>query len=102
MCETSAQQVSQGQYGSGERVIGVAQHSQEGGMDLNAQDKNQITPSYLLSNPGPLQIAILLLHHGANLDARKNEGENSLCRETEGEYYIQGDRVGIKQQLTRA
>jgi len=99
--ETSVQQVSRGQYSSWRRGIGIARQPLERGVDLNPQDEHQMTPSHLQSNLGPIQIAILLLAHGANLNARKNGDEILLYQEIEGEYYIHGDCVGITRLLTR-
>jgi cytohesin len=103
MGETSAQQVSRGQYNSRERGV-VAQQSLERGVqvDLNAQNENQIASTYLQSNLGPFQIPTLLLYHSADLTAGKNEGETPLYQDIEGEFYFKGDCVGNTQRLTRA
>ena len=95
MGEISVQQVSPGHNGSQERGLGLVQQSLERGVDLNAQDENQMTrPRYLPSNLGPIQMATLLLYHGADPNAGKNGGEDPSCQEIEGEYYIQAHLCG--------
>ena len=84
--EISVKQVSRGHYDPRERGLSVLQQSLERTVDLNAQDKNQITPSYLQPNLGPFQMATLLFYHGANLDARKIAGESSLSQQIKGEH----------------
>ncbi|KAI9449849.1 ankyrin repeat-containing domain protein [Lactarius psammicola] len=84
MGETSVQQGPRSQYGPQERGIGVAQQSLK-------HDENQMTPSLLQSDLCPIQIAILLLDHGANLNAGKNGGETSI---------YQGMEDGNKHHLT--
>ncbi|KAI9455268.1 ankyrin repeat-containing domain protein, partial [Lactarius psammicola] len=76
MGETSVQQGPRGQYGPQERGIGVAQQSLKHG-------ENQMTPSRFQSDLGPIQIALLLLDHGANLNAGNNGGETSIYQEME-------------------
>jgi hypothetical protein len=44
-------------------------------------------PTYLQSNPGPFQIAVLLLYY-ANHNIGNDGGETPICQEIEGEYYI--------------
>jgi len=103
--ETSVHQVvSQGQYGSPGRVVGVAQPLLERGVGINAQDEGHImmTPSHLQYHFGPAEIAQALLDHGANVNARINGGETSLYQEFGGEYHIQYDDLGTTQRLTRA
>ncbi|KAI9455272.1 ankyrin repeat-containing domain protein [Lactarius psammicola] len=76
MGETSVQQGPRGQYGPQERGVGVAQRSPKHG-------ENQTMPSRFQSDLGPIQIAILLLDHGANLNAGNNGGETSTYQEME-------------------
>jgi hypothetical protein len=60
----------------------------ESGVDLNVQEDNQMTLTYLQSNPGPFQIAVLLLYYGAIHNIGNNGGESPIYQEIKGEYYI--------------
>jgi ankyrin repeat protein len=62
----------------------------ESGAALNAPNDNQMTSTYLQSNPGPFQIAVLLLYYGKNDNIENNEGRSPIYQEIKGEYYIQG------------
>jgi ankyrin repeat protein len=78
---------SVGHYGSRERGIpaGVAQLLPELGSDMiNIQDENRMTPSHLQSDFGPVQIALALLDHGANVNAGI-KGETPSSQESNGE-----------------
>ena len=89
MGDISVQQVSRGRNGSQERGFGLVQQSHERGVDLNAQDESQMMrPKYLPSNLGPIQMATLLLYHGADPNAGKTGGEGTSHQEIEGDYYI--------------
>ena len=98
--ETSVHQVSRGQSSFPERGVSISQLSPERGVHINAQDENDMTPSHLQSNFGPVQIAQALLDHGANVYGN-NVGETSLYQESEGEYYIQYSSLDIPRCLTR-
>ena len=91
------QDVPRGHYGSGERGSGLALQSLECAVDPKARDENQdenrdqMTPIqapvyHIQSNPGPFQIAVLLLYCGANRNIRENGGEAPLYQEVEGKW----------------
>jgi ankyrin repeat protein len=71
----------------------------ESGTGLNVQEHNQMTPTYLQSDPGPFQIAVLLLYYGANLNIGNNGGESSIYQEIKGEYYICPYYTAINESL---
>ena len=81
----SAQQVPRGDCGSWEHGLDFAPQSLERGIDLNMQEDNQMTQTYLQLNLGPFQIAVLLLYYGANHNIG---GEAPIYQEIKGEYYI--------------
>ena len=68
---------------------------QNRGVDLIALKMDQMMSSQLGSNPGPFQIATLLLYHGAKLNIGRNGEETSLYQEAKGECY--DDCVDITQ-----
>jgi ankyrin repeat protein len=62
--------------------------------DLDTQDENRITRTYLRSNLGSFQIATLLLHHGATFNAPPKTSPNTWLDgpsypEIEGGYYLE-------------
>jgi hypothetical protein len=69
-----------GQHGSREH--------NERGVDMNAQDASQLTPSRFPSNFGLVELVQVLLDHGANVNAWRNGGEALSNQESEGEYHI--------------
>lgn len=75
-----------GQSLSQERGLRAAQPFPDPGLDINAQDKNHITPSYLQSNFGLTQIVQALLDHGANVDATINGDYVSWYQKLQGKY----------------
>jgi ankyrin repeat protein len=68
-----------------ERSLGLALES---GSDPNVQEDIQMMLTYLQSNPGPFQIAILLLYYDANHNIGNNGGKPPIYQEIKGEYYI--------------
>jgi len=75
-------QASRIQLGFSEQLCGVVQlqHDME-------QDVNDIAPSYssLQFSIGPLQMALLLLDHGADANAGDNGSDSKAYQESEGE-----------------
>ncbi len=60
--------VSVGRYDSEEASVGVARLLLERGGDVNGQNKHRQTPLHVASFNGKLEIARLLLDHGAKVD----------------------------------
>ena len=81
----SVQQVTRGDQSLQERGLVFVQQSLERSVVFNVQGDNEMAPTYLQSNPGPFQMAVLLLYYGAN---HNMGGEASIYQEIKGEYYI--------------
>jgi ankyrin repeat protein len=87
--DMAVRQASRGSSGSEsrEREHGLSL-ALESSADLNVQEDNQMTLTYLQYNPGPFQIAVLLLYYGVNENIGNNGGESPRYQEIKGEYYI--------------
>jgi ankyrin repeat protein len=85
--DIAVRQASRSNSGSREHERSLAL-ALESGVDLNVQEDNQMTLTYLQSNPGPFQIAVLLLYYGAIHNIGNNGGESPIYQEIKGEYYI--------------
>src|SRR6266702_3967463 len=84
--ETPLHQVSQGEYDSHEQGVGIARLLLARGVDVNAQDKNHFTPFLLAALNGRLEIAQVLLDHGANANTENGSGEMPLALVSRGKY----------------
>jgi ankyrin repeat protein len=99
--DVAVRQTSWGNTGSQERVRGLAlaQQSFGSGADLNVEEDNQMTPKYFQSNPGPFQIAVLLLYYGANCTIGNDGGKSLIYQEIKGEYYIRRYHTAFNESL---
>ncbi len=75
--ETPLRYVSEGKYDSEEAGVGVARLLLEHGGDVNGQSEQQWMPLHVASFNGKLEIAQLLLDHGAKVDAVDNFGKTT-------------------------
>ncbi len=93
--ETPLHRVSQGEYDSHEQGVGITRLLLACGVDVNAQDKNHFTPFLLAALNGRLEIAQVLLDHGANVNAENDGGETPLHLVSRGTYDSEEHGVGI-------
>ncbi|KAH9056407.1 ankyrin repeat-containing domain protein [Lactarius vividus] len=86
--KTPLHHVAQGKYDSEEAGVSVARLLLERGADTNAQAKQhrQRTPLHFASFNGKLEIARLLLDHGAKVDAVDELGNTPLHDVSKGKY----------------
>ena len=95
--------VSQGEYGSREQGVGVAQLLLERGVDVNSSDKDHWTPLHSASYYGMSEIVQVLLDHGANVNVQNEACETPLYLVSHCQYPSpypsQGDRARIAQLL---
>src|SRR6266702_2549186 len=97
--ETPLHRVSQGEYDSHEQGVGITRLLLACGVDVNAQDKNHFTPFLLAALNGRLEIAQVLLDHGANANAENDGGETPLHLVSRGTYDSEEHRVDITRLL---
>ena len=71
----------------------------ERGANVNERDKDNAMPLHLASYNKRLKIAQVLLDHGANADAEKDQGKTALQIVLRGNYNAQEDGVGIARLL---
>ena len=64
-------------------------------MDVNARMKDKTTPLHIAAFNGRLEIAQVLLDHGANANAMDEWGETPFHLVSEGEYDSQEHSIGI-------
>ncbi|KAN0142132.1 Ankyrin repeat-containing domain protein [Lactarius tabidus] len=96
---TPLHQVAQGTYDSQESGVGVARLFLERGGDVHAQDKEHDTALHSAAFSGRLEIAKLLLNHGAITTAENEHGETPLHLVSRGQNVSQENGVGIVQLL---
>ena len=80
--------VSQGKY-----------NSKEHGVDVNAREKHSWTPLHLAAFKGRVEIAQVLLDHGANVKLETEDGGTALHIVSRGEYDSEEHGVGIARLL---
>ena len=68
-------------------------------MDSNVQQKDRETPLHLACFRGKLEIARLLLDHGAQVNAKNHQGEIPLHLVSRGEYNSPDDGVQVTELL---
>ena len=78
--ETPLHLVSRGQYNSQDHEggVGIVQLLLERGANVNAQDKDHLTPLHLACYNGKLEIVRALLSHGAGVNAKGILGQTAL------------------------
>ena len=96
---TPLHQVAQGEYDPQERGVGVVRLLVERGVDVHAQDKDHDTALHLAAFSGRLEIAKLLIDHGAITTAESDHGESPLHLASRGQYVSQENGVSIVQLL---
>jgi ankyrin repeat protein len=96
--ETALNVVSRGRHDLQDGVC-VTQLLLERGVDVNAEDNGHNSSLHAASYAGNLEIARVLLNHGAQADAKNNRGETPLHEVSHGEYESQADGVGLAQLL---
>ncbi|KAN0142123.1 Ankyrin repeat-containing domain protein [Lactarius tabidus] len=97
--ETALHIVSLGEYDSQEQGVGTARLLLERGVDVNARRKDSWTPLHSAAFKGRLEIAQVLLKHGADANAATAWGETALQLVSHGEHDSREHRVGIAQML---
>ena len=87
--ETALHIVSRGKYDSQEQGAATAQLLLECGMDVNARKKNSFTSLHEAAFRGKVEVARVLLDHGANAMLKTEEGETALHIVSRGTYDIE-------------
>jgi ankyrin repeat protein len=87
--------VSQGDYDSQERGVGIARLFLQRSVDVHARDKVHDTPLHSAAFSGMPEIARVLLDHGANVNAENKSGRTPLHQVAQGEYDSQERGVGV-------
>lgn len=89
MCQVSQTQLEYGTQGPISGVSELVLPAAERNVNVTVQDENHryMKASYLRSKFCPIQSALVLLDHGAKVNAGKKEGNNSFDQESEGEYH---------------
>ncbi len=100
--ETPLHLVSRGKYGSHELGVGVARMLLERGVDVNAPDKDHRTALHSASYFGDLEIARVLLDHGAKASWPSSEDDRAqtpLHLVFKNSYWFQHDGLGVAKLL---
>ena len=98
---TPLHQVSQSKYSSQEHSVSIARLLLEHDVDVNARKKNGFTPLHSAALNGRLEIAQVLLDHGANSNAVDEIRETALHLVSRGEYNSQDLGVRISRLLLK-
>jgi ankyrin repeat protein len=93
--------VSRGQYISQENSVGIVQLLLECGVDVNAQEKHGWTSLHWAAFKGRVEVAQVLLGHGANAKLETEKGETALNLASLGEYDSEENGVSVVQLLLR-
>ena len=80
-------------------LVLMTSFSLERGVDVNARKMDDWTPLHLASYYGRLEIARVLLDHGASVNAETNAGETPLFLVSRGVYGSQDDGARVAQLL---
>ncbi|KAH9061940.1 ankyrin repeat-containing domain protein [Lactarius vividus] len=97
--DTPLHNVSQGKFHAEEAGIGLARLLLERGGDVNRRSNEQRTPLHVASYNGRLEIALLLLDHGAKVRAVDDLGETSLHDVAQGKYDSEEAGIGLTRRL---
>ena len=97
--ETVLHVVSRGEYDSQEQGARTAQLLLERGVDVNARKKNSFTSLHEAAFRGNIEVARVLLDHGANAELETEAGETALHVVSRGKYDSQEQGVGIARLL---
>jgi ankyrin repeat protein len=91
--DTALHIVSRGVYDSEEQGVGTARLLLERGMDVNARRKDGWTTLHWAAFKGRVEVAQVLLDHGANTKLETDEGETALHVVSRGVYDSQEQGV---------
>ena len=97
--ETPLGLVSRGRYNSQEHGVSIARLLLRRGVDVNASAEDLVTPLHSAAINGRLEIARVLLDHGASPKAETETRETVLHYVLVGKYDSEKHRVGIAQLL---
>jgi ankyrin repeat protein len=97
--ETGLHVVSRGEFESQERGVSAARLLLERGVDANARDKGAWTSLHWAAFKGRVEVAQVLLDHGANAKLETEDGETALHIVSRGEYDSQEQGVGVARLL---
>ncbi|KAH9003818.1 ankyrin repeat-containing domain protein [Lactarius hatsudake] len=85
VCERD--QLSEG-HRSQENDVGIVRLLLKFGVDANVRTKDKTTPLHLVAQNGGPKIARVLIDHGANVDAKNDEGETPLYLASGSRYHV--------------
>ena len=91
--------VSRGQYVPQENGVGIVQLLLERSVDVNGTDRHQNTPLHSASSLGRLEIARVLLDHGAKPNPENDGAQTPLHLVSQGSYWFQDDGPGFAKLL---
>ena len=91
--------VSRSKYDSQEYGVEVVRQFLERDVDVNALDKDRNTPLHSASCLGRLEIARVLLDHGANACSENDRAQTPLHLVSQGSYWFQDDGPGVTKLL---
>ena len=91
--------VSQGDYDTQERGVGITRLLLQRGIDVHAKDKDHGTPLHSAAFSGMLEIARVLLDHGADINAENKRGRTPLHQVAQGKYNSEEHGVGVARLL---
>jgi ankyrin repeat protein len=97
--ETALNMVSEGEYDSQEQGVSTARLLLERGVDVNARRKDSWTSLHWAAFKGRVEVARVLLDHGANATLETANGETALHIVSRGEYDSEEHGIGIARLL---
>ena len=97
--ETALHIVSRGKYDSQEQGVSIVQLLLDRGVDVNARDKDSFTSLHETALYGMVEVARVLLNHGANAKLETEEGETALHIVSRGKYDSQEQGVSTARLL---
>jgi ankyrin repeat protein len=99
--ETALNLASLGEYDSEENGVSVVRLLLRRGVDVNAQDKDAWTSLHWAAFKGRVEVAQVLLDHGANAKLETEKGETALNLASLGEYDSEENGVSVVRLLLR-